>query len=79
MFTRFSRRILHNAFGNKFAPWLKSLVNIKSEQEVNENVPQERINMLHKTNTKYIFPRGISFVIKISYTLFPSVQKVLDF
>ena len=35
--------------------------------------------MLHKTNSRYVSPRGTPFVIRISYELFLNVQEGFNY
>ena len=35
--------------------------------------------MLHKTNSRYVFPQGTPFVIRISYALFLNVQEGFNY
>ena len=35
--------------------------------------------MLHKTNSRYVSPRGTPFVIRISYALFLNVQEGFNY
>ena len=50
--------------------WLRSSVSIESEHLLNYPDHLERIDVLHKTNSRYVSPRGTPFVIRISFHSF---------
>ena len=47
--------------------------------KAHEDDAQERIDVLHKTNSRYVSPRGTPFVIRISYSLFLNVQEGFNY
>ena len=49
-------------------------------EEAHEDVPQERIDVVHKTNSRYVSPqKKKTFVIRISYALFLNVQEGFNY